>query len=126
MSSPFDDILSYDDLEIDSTFGDDVPQVSDKRASAKRKHSDDASTSSDSRPQPKKKPDRASNLWKLTRSRFGHTVYRCASCTSKPPKVIRRDGRTYVMQELCDGCVDGNIYLNDVYYRFFGRKNQSK
>ncbi|KAH7716844.1 hypothetical protein AAVH_15731 [Aphelenchoides avenae] len=126
--SSIDEILNYDS-DVDSVLGileeeEEAPpkKTEHKKVPQKRKHSDDGPSTSVQR----KKPNVEDNLWKMTLSRFGHMIYRCSErCQNKKPQVIRKNGHTYLLQEMCESCVEGNIYMHDVYYRYFGRNKKT-
>ncbi|KAH7678472.1 hypothetical protein AAVH_41626 [Aphelenchoides avenae] len=128
----FDDILDYDS-DLDALMIDDEEKKtnstkgkpSEGATSRKRKNSEDSGPSASSKHQPKrKKPDLEDTLRKMTRSRFGQTTYRCGSCLYKKVKIFRKNGKVYMLQELCEECAEGNVYMSDVYYRFFGKKTK--
>ena len=58
----------------------------------------------------------------MTRSRFGQTTYRCGKCLYRKMKIFRKNGKVYMLQELCEECAEGNVFMSDVYYRYFGKK----
>ncbi|KAH7703606.1 hypothetical protein AAVH_29225 [Aphelenchoides avenae] len=128
----FDDILDYDSDMDALMIGDDEKKTNstkskaDERATTrKRKNSEDSTPSTSGKHQHKrKKPDLEDTMWKMTRSRFGQTTYRCGKCLYKKIKIFRKNGKVYMLQELCEECAEGNVYMSDVYYRYFGKKSK--
>lgn len=65
--------------------------------------------------------------WKLTKFRYGRTRFMCAACDSRnfnnPQKVeTLPDGYTRVTEDYCPSCSEGNIYVNNVYRKYFSRQ----
>ncbi|KAH7719675.1 hypothetical protein AAVH_12857 [Aphelenchoides avenae] len=65
--------------------------------------------------------------WKLTKSTYGCCRYKCAECDElnfkNPERVqIMPDGFAKVTELLCPACQEGNIFINNVYWKYFNRQ----
>ena len=65
--------------------------------------------------------------WKLTKSRYGCCRYKCATCDElnfkNPDRVqIMPDGFAKITEILCPQCQEGNIFMNNVYWKYFNRQ----
>jgi hypothetical protein len=65
--------------------------------------------------------------WKLTKSRYGCTRYQCSTCDERnfnnPDRVqIMPDGSAKITDILCPSCQEGNIFINNVYWKYFNRQ----
>ncbi|KAH7721005.1 hypothetical protein AAVH_11472 [Aphelenchoides avenae] len=68
--------------------------------------------------------------WKLTKARYGCCRYKCAACDdanfNNPERVqMMPDGYAKITEILCPSCQEGNIFINNVYWKYFNRQKAS-
>ena len=65
--------------------------------------------------------------WKMTKFRYGRCRYMCPTCDSRnfnlaDKVVVLPDGYTRISEEYCPACKEGNIYINNIYRKYFSRQ----